>query len=71
MFKRIRKINRQFWHLISSKIDPNGYAKSLGVKLGNNVVFYGMKPEMFTARAMVDNNWQQCIYYSWVPVFHS
>ena len=48
MFKRIRKINRQFWHLIYSKIDPNGYAKSLGVKLGNNVVFYGMKPEMFS-----------------------
>lgn len=33
---------------ILSKINPIGYAKRLGVNLGNNVRFYGMKPNMFS-----------------------
>jgi acetyltransferase-like isoleucine patch superfamily enzyme len=33
---------------IHTKIDPVGYAKSIGVKVGENVHFYGMKPGMFS-----------------------
>lgn len=33
---------------IKCKTNPVGYAKSLGVKLGNNVRFYGCKPNMFS-----------------------
>ncbi len=35
-------------NLIHTKINPNSYAKSLGVNLGENVKFYGMKPGMFS-----------------------
>ncbi|TWU18990.1 putative acetyltransferase [Allorhodopirellula heiligendammensis] len=31
-----------------AKLSPVNYAKSLGVTLGENVVFYGMKPGMFS-----------------------
>jgi acetyltransferase-like isoleucine patch superfamily enzyme len=34
--------------LVHSKLDPIGYAKSLGVRLGQNVKFYGMHPGMFS-----------------------
>lgn len=33
--------------LIKSKINPIGYARSIGVILGDNVNFYGMRPGMF------------------------
>lgn len=36
------------YRMFYSKISPNGYAKSLGVKMGVNVNFYGMKPGMFS-----------------------
>lgn len=38
-------------HLISqirAKLDPIGYARGLGVKMGENVRFYGMRPGMFS-----------------------
>lgn len=31
-----------------SKISPIGYSKYLGVNLGENVTFYGLKPSMFS-----------------------
>ena len=31
-----------------AKLNPVGYARSLGVKLGSNVNFYGMRPGMFS-----------------------
>lgn len=34
--------------LLRSKFDPNGLARSLGVQLGEDVHFYGMKPGMFS-----------------------
>lgn len=34
--------------IIYSKFWPNAYVKSLGVKLGDNVRFYGVKPGMFS-----------------------
>jgi len=33
-----------FW----TKINPIGYAKHIGVRIGKNVKFYGMKPGMFS-----------------------
>jgi acetyltransferase-like isoleucine patch superfamily enzyme len=33
---------------IHAKLDPHGYARSIGVRLGHNVNFYGMKPGMFS-----------------------
>lgn len=35
-------------NLIWTKIAPIRFARHLGVKLGNNVTFYGMKPSMFS-----------------------
>lgn len=32
---------------VHSKLDPSGYALRLGVQLGRDVKFYGMKPFMF------------------------
>ena len=36
-------------NLVWSKLSPLGYARYLGVRVGNNVTFYGMKPEMFSS----------------------
>lgn len=36
------------FRFVHSKINPIGYAKSIGVKMGTNVHFYGMKPNMFS-----------------------
>ena len=33
---------------VRAKLDPLGYARSLGVRLGKNVNFYGMPPGMFS-----------------------
>jgi acetyltransferase-like isoleucine patch superfamily enzyme len=38
---------RQMKHEIHSKLDPIGYARSIGVRLGENVHFYGMQSGMF------------------------
>lgn len=40
----LKYIKNLFW----SKLFPMAYAKHLGVTLGNNVTFYGMKPGMFS-----------------------
>lgn len=47
--KRIFEIMKYIVYLFWSKINPIGYAKHLGVNLGNNVHFYGMKPYMFSS----------------------
>ena len=45
--KRFLNILKYIYCFIFSKINPIGYAKYLGVKIGENVHFYGMKPFMF------------------------
>jgi acetyltransferase-like isoleucine patch superfamily enzyme len=40
---------------VHTKIDPLGYAKSIGVKLGNNVVFYGINPGTFSTEPWLIN----------------
>lgn len=39
---------KYIYQLIWTKISPIGYAKHLGVRLGRDVIFYGMKPSMFS-----------------------
>lgn len=39
---------RYFYNFLYCKINPNGYIKSIGVKVGNNVNFYGIKPSTFS-----------------------
>jgi acetyltransferase-like isoleucine patch superfamily enzyme len=48
MTKRIFAIIRFVYNFVYSKLNPIGYAKSIGVKMGTNVHFYGMKPNMFS-----------------------
>jgi acetyltransferase-like isoleucine patch superfamily enzyme len=48
MIKRILAIIRFVYNFVHSKLNPIGYAKSIGVKMGTNVHFYGMKPNMFS-----------------------
>jgi acetyltransferase-like isoleucine patch superfamily enzyme len=45
---RIRNIIVYVFRFVFSKLNPIGYAKFLGVKMGQNVHFYGMKPNMFS-----------------------
>lgn len=45
--KKLLGVLKYIYCLFWTKISPIGYAKHLGVKLGKNVVFYGMKPSMF------------------------
>jgi acetyltransferase-like isoleucine patch superfamily enzyme len=47
MMNRIRAHARNIRHEIHAKIDPVGYARSIGVTLGDNVHFYGMRAGMF------------------------
>lgn len=44
---RLKGILRYIRHEIHAKIDPPGYARSIGVTLGENVCFYGMRSGMF------------------------
>lgn len=47
----IRKLFLVFIYILAqirAKLNPHGYARSLGVKLGSNVNFYGMRPGMFS-----------------------
>lgn len=46
--KRLFGVLKYIYFLIWTKINPIGYAKHLGVRLGKNVTFYGMKPYMFS-----------------------
>ena len=50
MFKRLLNIFRYLINQVRAKVNPNGYARSLGVKLGENVVFYAVRPGMFSHR---------------------
>lgn len=47
MIKRLLGILRYVYYFIFSKFNPIKYAKHIGVRIGNNVNFYGMKPFMF------------------------
>ncbi len=47
MHKRLWAVFRHMIALVRTKLNPNGYARSLGVRLGMNVRFYGMAPAMF------------------------
>lgn len=47
-FQRIRLVLKYFWSQLHAKLSPTNFARSLGVKIGINVVFYGMKPGMFS-----------------------
>ncbi|MBN6515107.1 acyltransferase [Acinetobacter pittii] len=47
MVKRLIGILKYIYFFIFSKVNPIKYAKSIGVNMGENVRFYGMKPFMF------------------------
>lgn len=46
-FRRINDTIRYIRREVHAKLDPIGYARSIGVTLGNNVHFYGMPSGMF------------------------
>lgn len=46
--KRIIGIIKYIINLFWTKLSPIGFAKHIGVNLGDNVRFYGMKPGMFS-----------------------
>ncbi len=48
MTRRLTDIFRFLVATVHSKVDPLGYARRLGVTLGERVRFYGMKPWMFS-----------------------
>jgi acetyltransferase-like isoleucine patch superfamily enzyme len=45
--RRLRAVLRHFRNEIHAKLDPLGYARSIGVTIGDNVHFYGMPSGMF------------------------
>jgi acetyltransferase-like isoleucine patch superfamily enzyme len=47
LFKMVRRIVRAIYNRWLILVDPAAYARSVGVKLGNNVHFYGATPGMF------------------------
>lgn len=47
-FATLVGILRYVRNQVFAKLDPYGFARSLGVKLGNNVVFYAARPGMFS-----------------------
>jgi len=44
---RVAGVVRFILNQIHAKLDPLGYARSIGVQIGKNVHFYGMPPGMF------------------------
>lgn len=48
MIRRIRAIIDFIMREFHAKLNPIGYARSIGVKMGKNVNFYGMKSGMFS-----------------------
>lgn len=48
LFKRLLGIARYMLNQVHAKLNPNGYARSLGVQMGENVVFYALRPGMFS-----------------------
>lgn len=49
LYKRICGILRYIRNEIHAKLNPLSYARSIGVTLGSNVRFYGMKSSMFSS----------------------
>jgi len=47
MFRRLIGVLRFIIQQIRAKLDPLGFARSIGVRMGENVTFYGMSPGMF------------------------
>lgn len=48
MIRKMYSVCKYFVQLVHTKLDPIGYAKKIGVKMGTNVNFYGMKVHMFS-----------------------
>lgn len=48
LLHRIKAIVRFGFAFIRTKLDPLGFVRSIGVQLGEDVHFYGMKPGMFS-----------------------
>lgn len=48
MFGRLLRISSFVLSFVHSKVNPNGYARRVGVVMGDNVHFYGMRPAMFS-----------------------
>lgn len=46
--KKLINLFKLIIELFETKLDPIRYAKRKGVNLGNNVIFYGCKPGMFS-----------------------
>lgn len=44
----MKRLYRFFLNRIIIGLDPNSYARSIGVNIGKNVKFYSMKPGMFS-----------------------
>lgn len=53
MLRKILSVFMYFIHTAWTKLSPNGYARHVGVNLGENVVFYGMKPYMFNTEPWI------------------
>lgn len=49
LFRRFKQIFKYVKNEIHAKLDPLGYARSIGVTIGENVRFYGMKSSMFSS----------------------
>jgi len=47
MFRRFKGLFVSLFNLFFSRVNPLGYVRYLGVKLGKNVHFYSVKPGMF------------------------
>ncbi|MEG0227850.1 MAG: acyltransferase, partial [Lachnospiraceae bacterium] len=48
MFRKFKKIFKKIYRYVYCKVNPVGYAKSIGVKVGNGVKFYSPKYSMFS-----------------------
>ncbi len=49
IFRQIRLYLRLIHNEIHAKISPIGYARRIGVRIGNGTVFYGMRAGMFSS----------------------
>jgi acetyltransferase-like isoleucine patch superfamily enzyme len=47
MIRRLIGVLRFIFQQIRAKLDPLGYARSIGVRMGENVVFYSLSPSTF------------------------
>lgn len=58
--KRVIKAIKLPYKLIFSKLNPVGYAKSIGVNIGNNVKIYGSSNEMFSTEPWIVHIGNDC-----------